>query len=224
MLSRRAQTNELARCATLLSARAGLSQPLALLEVGASAELTLLPDRYSYGFAGHLLRAPDPAAPVLCCRPEGPVPLPDIAWRAGLDLNPLDVCDEDDVAWLWCLVWPGEPGREERRAAAVAIARHDPPRLVRGELVDDLAALAAQAPRDATLVVFHTAVLAYVPASRRRDFAATVTDLGAVWLANGHPDATHGLTNPPRPSAAHRLRRPHPRPPHPPRFTDSHRT
>ena len=28
-------------------------------------------------------------------------------WRAGIDLNPLDVADPDDVHWLSCLVWPG---------------------------------------------------------------------------------------------------------------------
>ena len=52
---------------------------------------------------------------------RGPVPLPgrvpDVAWRAGLDLNPLDVTSADDVRWLQCLLWPGETGRQERLAA-----------------------------------------------------------------------------------------------------------
>jgi hypothetical protein len=45
----RTQTNEPARCATLLPVLAGLPQPLALLEVGASAGLCLYPDEYQYG-------------------------------------------------------------------------------------------------------------------------------------------------------------------------------
>jgi hypothetical protein len=112
MLARRTQTNEPARCATLLPALALLPQPLALIEVGASAGLTLLADRYSYDYGSRQLTGTDPDAPVLSCRPLGLVPIPtqvpDVAWRAGLDLNPLDVTDDDDVRWLECLVWPGE--------------------------------------------------------------------------------------------------------------------
>jgi hypothetical protein len=191
MLIRRTQTNEPARCATLLPVLAALPQPLALLEVGASAGLTLLPDRYGYDYAGRTLSNGDPAAPVLRCRPRGPVPVPDalpqVVWRAGLDLNPLDVTDPDDLAWLRCLIWPGEPDRRERLEAATALARRDPPRIVRGDLVDDLPALAAQAPAHATLVVFHSAVLPYVEPARRREFAAAVGRLDAVWLSNEAP-------------------------------------
>jgi uncharacterized protein DUF2332 len=52
LLARRTQTNEPARCATLLPLLATLPQPLALLEVGASAGLCLLADRYAYDFDG----------------------------------------------------------------------------------------------------------------------------------------------------------------------------
>ena len=50
MLSRATQTNEPARCAVLLPVLARLPQPLALLEVGASAGLCLLPDHYGYDY------------------------------------------------------------------------------------------------------------------------------------------------------------------------------
>jgi hypothetical protein len=200
MLARRTQTNEPARCATLLPALAQLPPPLALIEVGASAGLTLLFDRYSYDYAGHRIAGQDPQAPVLRCAPRGPVPLPAqvpaIAWRAGLDLNPLDVTSEDDVRWLSCLVWPGEGDRAERFAAAVAAARRDPPKVHRGDLVTDLPALAAQAPAEATLVVYHSAVLAYVEPRQRRQFAGIVRGLAAVWLSNEGPGIVPDMPGP----------------------------
>ena len=210
MLARRTQTNEPARCATLLPALALLPPPLALIEVGASAGLTLLPDRYSYDFGGHRVDGTFPAGntpcgdgpqpPVLRCEPRGPVPLPDrvpeVSWRAGLDLNPLDVRNDDDVRWLNCLVWPGEGDREQRLADCVAVARRDPPDVHRGDLLTDLPALAAQAPAGATLVVYHSAVLAYVSPGDRQRFAAVVAGLGAVWLSNEGPRVLPGLDVP----------------------------
>ena len=53
MRSRATQTNEPGRCAVLLPVLAALPQPLALLEVGASAGLCLYPDRYAYRYGGH---------------------------------------------------------------------------------------------------------------------------------------------------------------------------
>ncbi len=191
MLARRTQTNEPARCATLLPALAALPGPLALIEVGASAGLTLLFDRYSYDYDGHPIAGRDPDAPTLHCAVRGPVPLPArlpvIAWRAGLDLSPLDVTSDDDVRWLSCLLWPGESGRQARLAP-----RSPPPaairrRCYRGDLRTDLPALAAQAPADATLVIYHSAVLAYVAPEDREQFARDVAGLGAVWLSNEAP-------------------------------------
>jgi hypothetical protein len=48
MLAQSTQTNEPGRCAALLPMLARLPEPLALLEVGASAGLCLLPDFYTY--------------------------------------------------------------------------------------------------------------------------------------------------------------------------------
>ena len=190
MLKRRTQTNEPGRCAVLLPAFARLPGRLALIEVGASAGLCLLPDRYGYVYNG---REPFGAtAPVFPCSANEttPIPttLPEVIWRAGLDLNPLDVRNDDDMAWLEALVWPDQPDRLARLRAAIAVARADPPRLVAGDLLTSLPALAAEAPKDATLVVFHTAVLAYVEdADARAGFVRTIGDLGAVWISNEMP-------------------------------------
>ncbi|WP_292899923.1 DUF2332 domain-containing protein [Microbacterium sp.] len=169
------QTNEPLRCAALLPALSLIDGPIALLEIGASAGLCLYPDRYSYRFrsadgaATHLDPGDGRSAVVLDCDVEGepPLRLPEVVWRAGIDLQPLDARDPEDRAWLTGLVWPGEQGRLERISAALDIAAADPPVLVAGDGAEALPALAARAPRDATLVVTTPGVLAHVPRRHR---------------------------------------------------------
>lgn len=90
IMSRRTQTNEPARCATLLPLLARLRPPLALLEVGASAGLCLLPDRYAYDYGDHRVEPAAPVGvepPVFECRASPGTPLPargvEVAWRAA---------------------------------------------------------------------------------------------------------------------------------------------
>jgi hypothetical protein len=212
MLSRTTQTNEPARCAVLLPLLARLPQPLALLEVGASAGLCLFPDRYGYDYGGVRLEPRNGSArppPVFECLAGGAVPvppdLPTIAWRRGIDLAPIDIGSEAETAWLETLVWPGQEARAERLRAAIDVARAEPPQIVRGDLLTaDLAAVMAEAPVHATPVVFHSAVLGYV-ASRvdRERFASRMRRSGAVWISNElpgvFPDIAKAAPAPPRP-------------------------
>jgi hypothetical protein len=119
-----------------------------------------------------------------------------VIWRAGLDLNPLHVDDDDDVRWLECLVWPGETGRRERLAAAIETARRAPPPLYRGDLVTDTAAVAGKAPAGATLVIYHSAVLAYLTEPQRRQFAELARTLDAVWISNEASGVLPGIAPP----------------------------
>jgi hypothetical protein len=202
MRTRATQTNEAGRCALLLPVLAALPQPLALLEVGASAGLCLYPDRYAYRYGDHPVGAGEP---VLDCAVTGMAPpagRPEVVWRAGLDLNPLDVTDPADVAWLDALIWPEHAHRRARLRAAAAVAAADPPLLVRGDLVDDLPALAARAPAGATLVVFHTSVLYQVPAPRREAFAELVRALPGHWISVEGPDVLPYDALPPPPDRA----------------------
>jgi hypothetical protein len=195
MLARTTQTNEPARCAVLLPALAGLRQPLALIEVGASAGLCLLGDRYGYDYGAHQIAAPKSLAaiaPIFTCVANASTPLPEfhpeIVWRAGLDLNPLDVNSKQDMSWLETLVWPGQEQRAYRLRSAITVAQNDPPKVHHGNLLLNLSDIAAAAPKDAQLVVFHTAVLAYVPTQAERDaFAEIVRRTGAVWISNEAP-------------------------------------
>jgi hypothetical protein len=202
MRTRATQTNEAGRCAILLPVLAALPQPLALLDVGASAGLCLYPDRYAYRYGDHQIGVGDLVLDCAATEMAPPAGLPEVVWRAGLDLNPLDVTDPADLAWLDALIWPEHEHRRARLRAAAALAAAEPPLLVRGDLVDDLPALAAQAPADATLVVFHTSVLYQVPALRREAFAKRVRGLPGHWIANEDPDVLTYDTLPTPPDGA----------------------
>lgn len=170
--SRLVQTNELRRCAYLLPAFsyvAGKVQaPLALVEVGASAGLNLLFDRYAYRYqlGDVALGAGDPASPVTidtsCTVRAGavlPLGIPAIARRVGIDLNPVDLADDDAYGWLRALIWPEHTDRATRLMAARRLWLREPPRLVRGDAVAQLPAVLDALPDEAAPVILHTHVL-----------------------------------------------------------------
>jgi hypothetical protein len=199
MRARRTQTNEVGRCAVLLPALP--PGPLALLEVGASAGLCLLLDRFYYEFGP--TRIGDVCSPVhLRCTTVGSVPLPGavphVVWRRGLDARPIDVRDDDAIRWLLACVRPDHHERRHRLEAAIGLARASPPVVSAGDLVDDLPEVLAEAPDDAQLVVFHSAVLSYVSRDRRQAFAdilaRTSKRRDLVWIANEAPGVIPELT------------------------------
>lgn len=200
VLARATQTNEAGRMATLLPVLARIAAedgPIALVEVGASGGLTLHPDRWAYRWAtpGGEVRVGPPGAPVLECTVGGPAPLPDrlpdVAWRGGLDLNPLDVTDEDTARWLETLVWPEHEDRRVRLRRAIEVARVDPPYLVRGDLLTDLDPLLEEAGRHGRVVVQHSAVVAYLEEPDRERFHDQMLERVAAgtcrWVSNESP-------------------------------------
>ncbi len=198
ILERSTQTNEVGRLATLVPVFASLvpSGPVALVEAGASAGLNLYPDRWGYSWSTATGTTELGPAPRLPCRVTGPAPLPDavpeVAWRGGVDLNPLDVTDPDAMAWLENLVWPEHDDRRERLRHAVSVAAADPPRLVPGDALDELPALVAEAGRHGTVVVFHSAVATYFPPEHRARFQELMLGLVAEgachWVSNEAPN------------------------------------
>ena len=201
ILRRATQTNEVGRLATLVPAfaLAAGEGPVALVEVGASAGLCLFPDRYAYAWStGDGVRraaAPDGAGPVLGCAVTGPAPLPaaapTVGWRGGVDLHPLDVADEDQMRWLETLVWPEHDDRRAQLVRAVEVARTDPPYLLRGDLLEEVPALVERAAAHGPVVVFHSAVIAYLTDEDRGRFHTMMSDLVAAgrchWVSNEAP-------------------------------------
>jgi hypothetical protein len=190
--ARATQTNDPRRTGPLVAALQAIDGPIALLEVGASAGLGLLPDHYSHVFIGpegdrRIDPASGPSLLELRCElgPGVPIPerMPDIVWRAGLDRAPLRLDRADDERWLRSLVWPEERARAAQLDLAIGIAREHPPHLVAGDAVDGLSALASHAPPDATLVVWSPAVLVYLPPTDRERFTRAASELPGVWLS-----------------------------------------
>jgi hypothetical protein len=167
--TRLTQTNETRRCAYLLPAFAAVAElgegrPLALVEIGPSAGLNMLWDRYGYSYGDGSVYG-DAASPVQIttelrgpARPPIPERPPAVAWRVGVDLSPVDLEDADAVRWLEALVWPENLERLGRLRAAVALARAARPRIIAGDALGLLPGLLAEAPEGATLCVYHTHV------------------------------------------------------------------
>ncbi len=215
-MRRSVQTNEPLRCAALVPALSVIDGPIALLEVGASAGLCLYPDRYSYRYehdGGVCALDPDDGVSpvVLHAQWRGPLAdlrLPEVVWRAGIDLQPRDARDAADRAWLEGLVWPGEQGRAARVRAALEVAAAAPPHLIAADAADALADVAAdvlaRVPAEATLVVTTPGVLVHVPQAARERIVAAAGTVGR-WItmdAVGLHSAVRGQWHPPPDAAA----------------------
>lgn len=200
VLSRRTQTNEPARLATLLPVLSALPGPLALIEVGASAGLCLHPDRYSYRYDDRPWIHPSdgPSRARFVCETEGDVPIPravpTVVSRTGIDLQPVDLAAPEEIRWLEALIWPGQTERLNRLRAACAIAEKRQVQMVAGDLNDAVGAAVHAAPAEAaSVVVFHSAVLSYLTPADRRRFVRAVTNLPCRWISNEAPGVVPGM-------------------------------
>jgi hypothetical protein len=213
--ARSTQTNEVGRLATLVPVLARIEaeegRPLALLEAGSSAGLCLYPDAYRYRWHSDRGELTAGSGPELTCRVSGTAPLPGrsprIAWRHGIDLNPLDVGDVEAMAWLETLVWPEQEERRRRLVTAIDVARSlGPPQLERGDLVEELPRMVEQAGAHGPVVVFHSAAVAYLAAPARARFVELMRSLVAAgdcrWVSNEAPQVLPAIADatPPMPT------------------------
>jgi len=194
------QTNEVRRAASLFPAVAAAEKQaggkIGLVEVGTSAGLLLGLGRFGYRYqteqAGQLVAGP--AKPTLVLHaalelaegaefPALPKRL-GIQARIGLDRRPVDVADPEQMAWLESCVWADQPERLRLLAMAAAAQRADPPELVTGDAVDDLASTVDRVPENLPVVVLTSSVLSYLDKERRSAFVdalAAVAKRRPVW-------------------------------------------
>ncbi len=189
--TRLVQTNVVRRCAVLLPAFAvamGREQerPLSLVEIGASAGLNLLWDRYSYTYSDER-RWGDPNSPVPLSsvirgslRPPLPESIPQVVFRVGLDLNPVDISDRYAVDWLRALVWPERVDEARMLEDALEMAKDDPPEILAGDALELLPEVLQGIPSDSTLCLYHTNTLNQFPSEARERFFGLVEEHGSV--------------------------------------------
>ncbi|HVJ51484.1 MAG TPA: DUF2332 family protein [Aliidongia sp.] len=179
------QTNEIGRSALFMSgalvATAELGLPLALYELGASAGLNLLFDRYRYRLGDlEIGRTASPVVLAPAWRGAAP-PKADIQVirRCGVDLSPIDAGNEQDRERLLAYIWPDQADRLERTGAALAIAAASPPRLDRADAADWIERMLDPAPEAGTLrVVLHSIAFQYFPTETRRRIKAHLRAVG----------------------------------------------
>ena len=164
-------TNEVGRSALLHPAFRAVAkdagEPLSLVEIGPSAGLNLIWDRYGVryhrGSETFELPVPNPALVIDCeLRGEKNPPLgpsPEIASRVGLELNPVNLNDPGQRDWLRALVWPDTHGRFERLEAALKAYASDRPEIRAGSALDLLPDAIRAIPEDQPVCVYHSYVV-----------------------------------------------------------------
>ncbi|MFN2470268.1 MAG: DUF2332 domain-containing protein [Gaiellaceae bacterium] len=185
------QTNEVQRSWALLPAFLSLGEgPFELIELGSSAGLNLVWDRYRYRYAAGTWGATG-AALELAGDERAPVPAellsvrPQIRHRRGVDLAPVDVASDESVRLLECFVWADQPARLERLRRAVEVVRGDPPPILQGDYVELLPDLLADRDYETVTVVFQAVSTVYLGGERYGELRRIVdeADPPVAWIS-----------------------------------------
>ena len=168
--SRVTNTNEVGRCAVLhagfqaLARRAG--EPLHLIELGPSAGLNLIWDRYRISYCRNgtsvhsgISNSALAIETELRGRREPPHGNPPhVASRVGLERDTVDLSDPDERDWLRALVWPDHVARFAKLDRALAIASQETLSIRRGDALDLLPEALSEPPAQETVCVYHSFV------------------------------------------------------------------
>jgi hypothetical protein len=184
-LTQGVQTNEVGRSAALLGGYLELSRlglPLRVLEVGASAGLNLLFDRYRYEGADGAAFGPRESPlvfeqPWFARQPDLDLPL-EVVERRGSDVAPIPIATEEGRQRLRSFVWGDQPERMARLDAALAVAQVTPPVVDRAPAPAWLRDhLDARRP-GCTTVVAHSIMFQYLSDQERREMLAAIDGAG----------------------------------------------
>lgn len=185
LIERPVQTNEVGRAAILLGGFMLVAEetrlPLRCLEVGASAGLNLLWDRYCYESHGLVWGDPESRVRFSNIFEGGHPPTdgsPGVVERRGCDLHPVDPATEEGRLTLLSYVWPDQSERVERLRAALEIAEEVPATVDQADALDWVEQhLAGPTPGHAT-VLFHSITALYFESKYRRRFTEAIERAG----------------------------------------------
>jgi hypothetical protein len=182
------QTNEVQRswvllpCFLELARRTGI-ETVDLIELGPSAGLNLVWDRYRYEYhAGSW--GPRDAPLELRGEERSPVPgellalAPTVRSRIGVDIHPVDVATDEGARLLKSFVWADQIDRLRRLDHAIEALRADPPELLQGDFVELLPGLLSRPRTGELTVVFQTGTLRYLTAEQRGRLRAALEEAG----------------------------------------------
>jgi hypothetical protein len=206
------QTNEAGRSSSFIAAMLwlagqGLPPRFECLEIGSSAGINLMIDRYAYDLGGV---AVGPQNAVMRFAPEWrgpPPPNREIAFASlkGCDVAPVDLSDPAQALRLKAYIWPEHTVRFERLEAAIVAATERAPDLVKMNAADFVEQELAR-PQEAgtTRVLMHSIVWQYVPEDQQGRVTAAMEAAGdratperpLAWIAleGNRTLLNHGLT------------------------------
>lgn len=182
------QTNEVRRCAYLYpifcSIYQKMKKPLSLIEIGSSAGLQLLWDKYSYSYGDDEIYGNKESFVHLSSEvrnrkiPFNVSTIPPVVYRLGVDLHISDLTNEEDYLWLKALIWPEHKDRFDNFEQAVKQFRMAPPELREGDGVAMLNEYIKEVPKSSLLCIFHTHVANQMPEDVKRELLQKVDLIG----------------------------------------------
>jgi len=185
-------TNEAARSAVLhpgfRSVVEASGEPLHLVEIGPSAGVNLVWDRFGVRYmrdSGLVASIGADAELILDCELRGerqpPTTLtPVVASRLGLELNPVDVSNRDDRDWLRALIWPDDVARMARLERALSIREKARPDIWKGDALDLLPDALARVPARMPVCVYHT-IAVYQFSTAMKEALENILTVAGLW-------------------------------------------
>jgi hypothetical protein len=184
-LSSPPQTNEVGRSGVLVGGFLQIAKdtglPLRLLEIGASAGLNAIWDRYHYrlGAAGW----GDPQSAVRIAPSwEGPSPPIDapirVMERLACDIAPVDLEDPAQRLRLRAYVWADQRERLSRLESAIDLARAYGPRVERADAGDWVRTRFRESAAGSATVLYHSIMWQYMPPETQASIRASLEEAG----------------------------------------------
>lgn len=184
-LSSPPQTNEVGRSGVLVGGFLQIAKetglPLRLLEIGASAGLNAIWDRYSYQLGA--VGWGDPKSAVRIAPTwEGPSPPIDASMRViarrACDISPIDLEDATQRLRLRAYVWPDQHERLLRLENAVDLARAYGPGVERADAAQWVRTKLREPAGACATVLYHSIMWQYMPPETQADIRASLEDAG----------------------------------------------